>query len=169
MYDKMFLISLLIFNILTFSSVDKVSSFVLQSECTYIEFASFFLSKCLFRDFRVNLGCSQQYRSYMEFSSLAAPEVTSSAASEEKCIDMIVYPVSVMDWLILLFFLFVCILINTSFRHWASIHKADGLLIARSREVSSREIWVQSFPIVLKFDRHIDNSAAEMPVKFQNE
>ena len=33
----------------------------------------------------------------------------------------------------------------------------------------SRAIWVKAFPITLKFDRHIGNSAAEMPVKFQSD
>ena len=31
-----------------------------------------------------------------------------------------------------------------------------------------REIHVQTFPITLKFDRHLGSSAAEMPVKFQS-
>ena len=50
---------------------------------------------------------------------------------------------------------------------WAFIHNADGRLTARSREVSSRKIRVYTIPIYLKFDRHLGNSAAEMPVNFQ--
>ena len=33
----------------------------------------------------------------------------------------------------------------------------------------SCEILVYSFPIALKFDRHLGNSTAEMPVKFQSD
>ena len=31
----------------------------------------------------------------------------------------------------------------------------------------SHEIWVYTFPITLKFDRHLSSWAAEMPVNFQ--
>ena len=47
----------------------------------------------------------------------------------------------------------------------AYIRKADGRFIARSREVSKREILVKTFLIALKFDWHIGSSVAEMPVK----
>ena len=33
----------------------------------------------------------------------------------------------------------------------------------------SREIRVEIFSIALKFDRHLDSSTAEMPVKFQSD
>ena len=33
----------------------------------------------------------------------------------------------------------------------------------------SHEIRVQIFPIALKFDRYLGSSAAEMPVKYQND
>ena len=35
--------------------------------------------------------------------------------------------------------------------------------------LGSREIWVQTFSIELKFDRHISNTAVEIPVRFQSE
>ena len=33
----------------------------------------------------------------------------------------------------------------------------------------NREIRIQTFPIALKFDKHIGSSAAEMPVKLQSD
>ena len=52
----------------------------------------------------------------------------------------------------------------------ASIHKAVRRLTAKSHEVSrSREIGCYDYRITLKFDRHLDSSAAEMPVKFQSD
>ena len=33
----------------------------------------------------------------------------------------------------------------------------------------TRPQWVKTFPIALKFDRHLDSSAAEMPAKFQSD
>ena len=33
----------------------------------------------------------------------------------------------------------------------------------------SREIRIQTFPIALKFDRHLGSSAGKMPVKFQSD
>ena len=47
----------------------------------------------------------------------------------------------------------------------ASIHYAVRHRTARSR---NREIRVKTFPIALKFDRHL-SSAAEMPVKYQSD
>ena len=33
----------------------------------------------------------------------------------------------------------------------------------------SREIWIYTFPIALKIDRHLGSSTAAMPVKFQSD
>ena len=45
-----------------------------------------------------------------------------------------------------------------------SLNGPTSYRIVKSR---SREIHVYTFPIGLKFDRHLVSSAAEMPVKFQ--
>ena len=51
----------------------------------------------------------------------------------------------------------------------ASIHQVVRRLIANLVKSRSREIRVSTFPIALKFDRHIGSSATEMPVTFQSD
>ena len=52
----------------------------------------------------------------------------------------------------------------------ASIHKAGGCILpqdlAKSRSI---EIRVYTFPIILKFDRYLGGTAAEMPAKFRSD
>ena len=55
-----------------------------------------------------------------------------------------------------------------------SVITGSGSLFIKRRDVSpldlvksrSHEIWVKTFPIAPKFDRHLDSSVAEMPVRF---
>ena len=45
----------------------------------------------------------------------------------------------------------------------------DGRFNPRSREALKPRDWDLDFPIALKFGKHRDSSAVEMPVKFQSD
>ena len=65
-------------------------------------------------------------------------------------------------------------LLSFGFESTNSIHILQGIYLlgeptylASSREVVEAARFMSSFPIALKFDRHVGSGAVEIPVKFQ--
>ena len=79
-------------------------------------------------------------------------------------IDSLVPERSGSDFKSAIFYLILLIAISR-----VSINKTDGRLTVRYVEASKLRGSGLGFPIALKFDRHIDSSAVEMPVKFQSD
>ena len=72
---------------------------------------------------------------------------------------------------------FMCIIKHAGVLYIRVLKPLPGSLFTKRTDVLQQdlvkswscEIRVKTVPIALKFDRHIDSSAAEMPVKFQND
>ena len=82
------------------------------------------------------------------------------------CCVLLCYVLVLADSLISLRFTSLTVVLMK--QSWASIPLSDGLLAQDLVKSRSHEIRAYSFPIGLKFDRHLGGSTAEMPVKFQS-